>query len=421
MMKIKSLLTSTVFSVILFLVMSVNARSEVISEQMTVRPGRTVTSGTVDFIASTALKAYLHIAEARSGIHAKDVPHAKEELTLALGFIDIIKTALPTVKTRDLISVAQKHLYYEEMDNVIPDLVPIYDSLADIQDLVPVERARELINRAKEDLKKGDRAGAARELTSADKSLIYTEMDLPISYVEKKITAARDFLAINSSGKADESLVEAEDGLRFLSIDIYAPLARAKRSLWQASRSAAAGDRTAAINYLKEARSSLGMVVTTGDDRVRTESQELLKGVGRAESKMNEDGGTFRVTVKSLWQRSKALYDLTAERVSTGWRQLESRDPLKTKLMDIKLYVAYAETYQLTAGEPDEALSEIDKALEYISRHPMSGAGEATEAQLSEIEKELKDMKTLVMEKDTAVKILYEDIKSQLEDLMQNP
>ncbi|HDH10775.1 MAG TPA: YfdX family protein [Nitrospirae bacterium] len=381
-------------------------------------PRRIITSEE-EAISSAAVKALRHIAEARAGIHEKNVKHAMEELRQSLTLLGIIKSSLPTEKVKDYIQVAKKHLSYEKTKEVIPDLIPIYASIDEIKDIVSVDKAGKHLSKARENLEKGNREGAKKELQLAGESLVYSEIDLPLTYTEKHVIAARKFLAKNELEKADRALKSAEDSVRFLSVDIYSPVTQAKKSLWLATKDYTAGKLAAAKRELGQARRSLEKAVKTGNDKTRAEVNELLKDMKTAEAGVEKSKERIGSDIRSLWERTKALSDHNAERVTADWQSLLVVSPVTANIIDARLHVAYAETYQITDGKPVKARSEIDKALTFIEK-ALPDTDNMTEAQLITIKTYLKEMKTDVDRRDMAAKVLYENIKSELRDLIKN-
>ncbi|GBE04430.1 hypothetical protein BMS3Abin10_00046 [bacterium BMS3Abin10] len=393
--------------------------SKTIEEEITATPVRTVTPGDEDIISSAALKVLRHIVQARGDIHDKKIDRAIKAVKQARWLIGIIREARPITLVKDRIWVAKKHLSYEDTEEVMPDLIPIYASLDEIEDFVPVEKSRRHIDRAKKNLKQGNREKAKEELKLADEALIYTETDLPLASTEKHVIAAQGYLAQNKPDLAEKELRAAEHGVYFIASVVEAPVTQAKKSLWKAMKNYAAGELTATKNELKKAKTSLEKAVKSGDAKTRTAAKELLKEIETAEGRLDKGGEQIEAHIKNMWERTKALSERGVEMVSMGWQKTGSSSAVKTNIIDIKLHVAYAETYQLTAGEPDKARTEIGKALKYIPKS-MPGADDATKTQLIEVEKELKEMKADTYKKDIAVKIVYEDIKAQLRDLIKN-
>ena len=84
-------------------------------------------------------------------------------------------------KVKDRIWVAKKHMEYEDTQEVLPNLIPIYASLNDLVDVMPVEAATTYLDEAKEHHKWGDKEKAREALEATDAALQYAEVDLPPS------------------------------------------------------------------------------------------------------------------------------------------------------------------------------------------------------------------------------------------------
>ncbi len=258
-------------------------------------------------ISLAAIKVLRHIAEARFRIHEKDPSNAQNELKQARTLIAMIKTSVPTEKVKDRIWIANKHLSYESTEEVMKDLVPIYDSLDEIKDFVPVETAREHINMAKKHLEEGDKEGAGKELKLADESLLYKEIDLPLGYTERYIINAQALLKKKELQKADTALKSAEIGVQFISFMYSTPAAQARKSLWHASRNFAAGDLAAAKRDLEEAKMSLGKVIKSEDVKTSAEAEQLKKDIDTVEGKVDTGAKETGQDINKLYERAKNL------------------------------------------------------------------------------------------------------------------
>ena len=289
-----------------------NVRAKVIEERVTVMPGRIMSSSEEQDISSAALKVLRHIAEARADIHEQDTNRAVAELRLSESLIDTIKAALPTVKVKDLVWVAIKHLSYEDTMTVKQDLPPIYAALDEIRDLVPAEKVREHLNRAKEQLEQGNKEGAKKEFVLADESLLYSEIDLPLAYTERHISTALVLLAKNDALRAEASLKKAEDGVKFISVNIYSPVSQARRSLWQAAKDYVSGDLAAAKRDLKEARVLLESAVKSGAVKERAEAEKIMKDIETIQREVDKGAEETGREISDLYNRVK---DLTLETV----------------------------------------------------------------------------------------------------------
>ena len=343
------------------------APAKTIHEEVTVKPAKTISPAEASIISSSAAKVVRHIASARGAIHDKALDQAEKDLQQARKLIDIIKTSLPTAKIKDHIWVAGKHLDYESAEEVKPDLIPIYTALDVIEDIVPVKQARQRLDKAKEDLDRGDKKAAKESLEAVDKALIYTEVDLPLASTEKHIIAALGMLAQNKPDDADKELKAAEESVLFVSVAAEAPITLAKKSLWQATKDYTAGKYAAAGEALEKAVVYLKKVAQSADKKTREEADKLVKTIDALKDKVKKGGKATGTTIANLWEQSKALSEREAERLSTGLQNLRTQSKVKKDLIEAKLHIAYAGTYQFILGNANKAGVEIGKAEDYLN------------------------------------------------------
>ena len=401
---------------VLAFISSVPVWSEDIHEEISVEPVKNFPPEEADVLSSSATKVLRHIVQARDDIHKKDLNSAASELKQAQKLIDIVKASMPTVKVKDHIWVANKHLSYENTQEVLPDLIPIYASLDEIEEIIPVDKVREHINNAKKYLEKGDKEGAQKELKLADKAIMYTELDLPLSSTEKHVIAAQDYLNKKDSEKADEALKAAEDGVQLISIYGYSPLTKAKRSLWKATKSYLGGELDAAKREIEMAKTYVQKVIESSKGKTKTEAEKLLKEIEVLWAKVDEGAEETGSLFKGLWERTESFSELSAEHfMKIG------ETPAISDIIDAKLHVAYAESYYLTEGQKDKALEEISKADSYL-KEAMKNVNETVKLRLSNLENELEQVKSDITsnKKDDTVENRYEDIKLELFDIIYN-
>jgi hypothetical protein len=171
--------------------LSVAVSAADIHEKVTVASGKVVNPREEAVISSAGVKVLRHIAQARSAIHGKDAQSARTELGQVEKLLDIIQAALPTTQVKDRIWVAKKHLEYENTEEVLPDLIPIYSSLDELIDIMPVDMPKKHLEQAKEHLKSGDKESAMEALEATDAALQYTEVDLPLSTTRQLVAQAK--------------------------------------------------------------------------------------------------------------------------------------------------------------------------------------------------------------------------------------
>ena len=287
---------------------------ETIQEEVSVSPGKPLAFPQQERIASLAVKALKHIAKARGFIHTHNFTDARGELAKSRKFMEIIRASLPTTRIKDHIWVAKKHLSYEDSEEVIPDLVPIYASLDEIQSFVGVDKTRKYLDEAKNALKKDDKKKGAESLELAGESLVYVEIDLPLSYTERKVAKALHLLAEGEGEKADQVLKEAEDGVQVISISSYGPMVLAQGSLWQATKDYAKGRYEAAKKSLADAKVFLKMAGRQADEKTKKALAKLNRKIDELEEKMAASGSDFSKEIKGLWNKSKDVYHKTVEK-----------------------------------------------------------------------------------------------------------
>lgn len=287
---------------------------ETINEEVSVSPGKPLSFPQQERIANLAVKALKHIAKARGFIYAHNFSDAKGELTESQKLMDIIRDSLPTTRIKDHIWVAQKHLSYEASEEVIPDLVPIYASLDEIQSFVSVDKTRAHLDEAKKALKEDDKKKGAQALELAGESLVYVEIDLPLRYTERKVANALHLLAEGKGQEADQLLKEAEDGVQVISISSYGPMVLAQESLWQATKDYAKGRYEAARRSLADAKVFLKMAARQADEKTKAALAKLNLKIDELEKKMTDSGSDFSKEIKGLWNKTKDVYHETVEK-----------------------------------------------------------------------------------------------------------
>jgi hypothetical protein len=339
-----------------------------ITEKVSSKPGNLVTPQEEAIISSAATKILRHIAQARSDIHNKDLDAAKSELGQANTLMKIIKTAMPTTVVKDRIWIAKKHLEYEDTQEVMPDLIPIYSSLDELTDYMPVQAARQHLDKAKKNLEKGKKAPAVEELNATDAALVYTEEDLPFDATRSLVADAKAALEKKDGDTADNALKAAEDNVVFLSTGIDEPLVAAKASLWQATRNYADGAYDDAKKDVKAAISELQRASEAAGQTASHDISQLIDKAKVLEAKIDKGGHSTKSELQSLWQRTAALSERAIEYMTTGWSRFRASSQLKTELIDAKLYLSYARIDQFSAMDTRQATSDLAQAENLLDK-----------------------------------------------------
>jgi hypothetical protein len=182
------------------------------SEDITVTPGKQNPQETQK-AQNDAVEVMNHIAKARSAIHAKNIQQAKDSLTQAQNLLNQVKSEEPGYIVKDRIETAKNKLDYETTDKVIPDFVPIYSELSDVEAFSPKSVTRQHLDKAKSALQNGDKKTGQQELQLAGESMTLTQVSLPLSEAQKDISSAQAALSKNDLAMADKSLGDVENNL----------------------------------------------------------------------------------------------------------------------------------------------------------------------------------------------------------------
>jgi len=339
-----------------------------VQEDVSVVPGHSITASDEAVISSAAVKVLRHVAEARGHLQGDkpDKDAAKTELEKAEKLLDIIQASLPTSQVKDRIWVAQKHLEYEDTREVLPDLVPIFGSLDELADFMPVEQAKHHLDKAKEAMGKDQKSEAQEQLKEVDEALVYVEADLPLSSTRALVDQAKTDLAKDDVKAANQALVDAEDNVVFISVSFDSPLIQAKNALWRARMSYDSGDKTGAKTNLRQAVAALERAGKSNDELVREQAGKLTDEVRDLDSLLSAGDGSFQAGVDRAWQRAQALSERTAEYVSTGWERLRATNPGKDDLIEAKLYVAYGRVDSVVSKDNAAAKVDLAEAKGYL-------------------------------------------------------
>jgi len=369
----------------------------------------------IEKIATIALR---HISQARSDIHRKDFKNASQELTEALRFLENIKDDLSTTTARNLIRIARIHLEYDPASQVLPELSPIYTSLDMTSEYLPTDKAKSHLDRAVSCLEKNDRQGAEQELALADRALNIRQVELPLLKAQQFVTRANVYLDARNAKKADDALQAAERQTMSLFTNLNSPLFQAQKNIWTAYRNYSAVGKAAAVTELEKARAHLGRSATSGTQKDTEETGKLSQDVSGLQKKLAGEAKIPESVLKSVWERSKALAERAASYLSAAVAEHESTAKGEDNLIEAELHVAYAESYQMTAAEPDKTVRELDRAYSYLEKAVTSSLLDPEDLKkIRIIESMLQDLKAHPEKSDAGVQKRYDSVKEGLSDL----
>ena len=297
-------------------------------------------------------------------------------------------------------------------------MVPISSALDEIEGLVPVKQAKKHLDEAKRNLEKGNKEAAKESLKAVDAALIYTEFDLPLVSTEKHVIAARKMLAANELHAADRELQSAEDRVHFVATFPQAPITLTKKSLWRATRDYAAGKYAAAKADLKQAETYLKQAVANADEKTSKEVKELVQDIVNLEAEVGNGKRKSGAKITNLWERSEAISKREAEHVSTGWQEVRHQNRLMRYLIEAKLHLAYAESYQFTTGEIAKAKVEIHDTEAYL-KSAAEQVDSRMKSKINALEKMVDHINTDLNSKKETARARYEKIKSDLRQLIR--
>ncbi len=371
-------------------------------------------------IEKTGVVALRHIAQARTDIYHKSWASARREAKEANLLFDSIRDDLSTAVAKNLIAIARKHLEYEPAAKVERDLTSIFSALDRIETYVPTDKARRHLEQAREYLRKEDKQGADRELSRASRTLVVIQVELPILGAEKYIARAQGYLTQKNGQGADKALQAAERVIGPLTLGVESPLFSARNSFWLAVKNYSAARRAEARTYIEQARTYLENAKKAGSAKEREEASKLSRGMDELEKKVESGSKDAESALRSAWERSEALAERSAEYLVIRLLGTESDLSGENNLIEAKLHVSYAETYQLTAREPDKVAKELAEADSYLKKAQQGGlADKATRKKLGTMESAVLSLKANPEQRDPSVQERYESIKEQLSELIK--
>lgn len=332
-------------------------------------PGRSITPHQESVISAKAVKALRHIVDARAELMkpAAETTRSGEQLAQAKSLLTAIQAELPTTIVRDRLWIAKKHLDMDETQEVVPDLVPIYASLDDLEGHFHDQSMRAHLDNAAEAMKSGDKAAAQAHLDSLNETLLYVEADMPLDETRQLVTQAIGELQHGKPQQAAHTLRMAEQKVMFISLSFDSPLTRAKTALWSARQAYAANKPKAAHSDLDNALVYLRQAAHESDDITREGAMKLIGQLTHLQRTMATENRGLSRQLEGILLRAKALSDRFVEAISTGWQRLRHNHKGKRDLIEAKLQLAYAEADHRYADDNVAAEAELNRASGYLN------------------------------------------------------
>lgn len=265
-------------------------------------------------------------------------------------------------------------------------------------------------------MEKGDRK-ADQELAAAAEALTYTRSERPLRQVEKQLMAAEKELNNRRSDDADRSLQAAESGLKIIAVQVDTPMFQAKMNLWRATINYGAGHWAEAKADLKRAAALSEQAVKSATAETRAEIQDLHGDIGALLNNFTVSERSLDHSIRGVWERSDSLVERTLDYNTAAWDKFQSTNPASPDLIQAKLHVAYADSYEFTTGDKQKAEMELAKAESYLTKAEAQMSDPA-KPKLDAIDKELSAAKAEVGKNDTEQKPRYETIRDDLARLI---
>ncbi len=364
-------------------------------------------------MSAAATKVLHHIVEARAAIHAGEPDLAERKLHQALALIDYIKAVRPGTRVADHIWVAVKHLEYQEPHEVALDLIPIEISLADMEDVILAQRSKQHLLDIRNHIGRDDADATRKALEQLRGSLAQTEIDLPLTSTEQHINKAFALLTEGKTTEAEQALKEAEAGVQFVSLGKSIPLARARRSLWQAMENYSAGNHEAVERDLNQALKWLEWINVGTDTKTGREAQRLHTEINELLDREKHKTSGTETELGGFWHRTIGLIEHQVETLYHAWRDQQSDNHLYKQLVDAKLHLFYAEHELFDSGDVKGAKQELIETAGYLREAAATTSGEQ-KSRLEALEKEVTALGSLAGSPDAVMRSRYDTALADL-------
>jgi hypothetical protein len=339
------------------------ARAATIEESVSVQQSNPLTPKEGEAVSSAGAKLLQHVTEARARLAKKDTKGAAEALNQAEKLLEIIQASVPTTLVKDRIKVAKKGLVYEDSRTLQPDLIPLYSSLDEVADFMPLKTVKTEQGAQAKTRKPEDTSAKVEEPTDA--TMKYMEVDLPLHATRHLVDAARAYLASGRVDEADKSLKAVEQGVVHLSVAMAQPLFVARKLMENAVLDQDAGKQSLSRNELQSAIGQMELAEHSPDPYTREGAQLLLKEARVLQSDMSA-GKDVSTRMRALWQHTQAYAERAEEYLRTSWTRMRNVSPFNDKLIEAKRFLSDAEIDLFIGREPAKTRQDLKKSLGYL-------------------------------------------------------
>ena len=141
-----------------------------------------------------------------------------------------------------------------------------------------------------------------------------------------------------------------------------------EQSLFHTTRLLAAGDVNGAKVELHRAERALRQDALTNDRIARAEATHLLRDTHQLERHIQRGDADSQRLAQTLWRKSAALAERRAAYLGDAWPRVMHDHPVKSQLIDARLYLHYAQIEEFTAHNQSAADEYLNQAQTHISR-----------------------------------------------------
>jgi cellobiose-specific phosphotransferase system component IIA len=378
---------------------------------------KSVSAYTQAELSRDAAKVMLSVANAREDIYHKDVKQAKEALQKALVQIKIIDNLRPTKAIIEHVEVAKKHLDYEATQEVGQDLIPIAYDINQLALLVPTKNAQKHLANAKKAIALGDKKGAKKELEALEKAVNITVLYLPVNETKENIYKALTALDLGKLKQANSLLKKAENSLVIMSVASVRPVAKAKKSFYNAMVDYSHGEYVKAKEDLHQSELWLDKAMHSLDTKTRDEAKKLKEKTSFLENNLSKSTTDAEAKIHALWAQSKVLSQKDADSIASKYNSSKKEVAIKSDLLDAKLHVEYAEIKQFVYGTKKDVNEELQKAkvsLKKASQYADAKTATSIKVVDTSIDKLEKDTK----ESSADIKAKYNQVRIKIDKLI---
>ncbi len=263
-----------------------------ITSKVNISPEVKLTDQEKESISLSAGQILIHVDKARQALKIKDVSRAKEQVEKGLTLANIIKTALPTFDVETQVTAGK--LRYEDKDQVQPSLVTLHEELNAVALLEPVRTSKKEADQAE--------ATSQHRPVAANVEMRESRAQLDINLALAGLEKAKQALAEDKLGEADQALAIIQTGVVFEYIVADLPLERASTNLLIAREAIKQHKEEEAKAALQVASDSLSEYAASSDAPHAKEVSDLKNEVQNLASG-NLDNTSAQEAITKCWQK----------------------------------------------------------------------------------------------------------------------